>query len=135
MKEIEDYYLRQAGSGLPAFVGSPVYQRGHGLGNIFSGLAKMIVPVLKTAGKKVLRQGLQSGTEVLGDVLEGRNFKKAVKRRSKEAGTALLSSAAKALSAPPPYPHPPPPGVPIKRRKTSKKRQSKRSSSNRDIFS
>ena len=49
--EYEDYYLAQArGGGFPVFVGNR--QRGQGLGNLFGGIARMVVPVLKEAVKR-----------------------------------------------------------------------------------
>ena len=89
----EDYYIQQAktGNGLPIFIGG---QRGRGLGGILSGLARMIVPVLKKGGKALLKEGVKAGTHIIGDVLEGENFKTSVKKRTKQSGSRLLKKAA-----------------------------------------
>ena len=89
----EDYYIQQAktGNGLPIFISG---QRGHGIGGILSGLARMIVPVLKKGGKALLKEGVKAGTHIIGDVLEGKNFKTSVKKRAKQSGAKLLKKAA-----------------------------------------
>lgn len=99
----EDYYLRQAGYGLPVFIGSR-YQRGHGLGNILGGLTRAIVPMLKRGGQAILKEGARSGMGVLSDVLAGQSFKQAAQKRSKEAGKRLLGRASQVLGAPPGQP-------------------------------
>lgn len=89
----DQYYLRQAtGAGLPVFSGA-VLQRGHGLGNILNSAFRAFMPALKTAGKALLHQGLQTGAHVLDDVVAGKNVKTAVKRRAKEGGHKLLHRA------------------------------------------
>ena len=79
-----DYYNRQAlhrGGGLvdiPYFAGAR-YQRGHGIGSIFSsifrGLRSIFPGVLKTVGKHALK----TGVNIAGDVLEGRRFQDSIK--------------------------------------------------------
>jgi len=63
MNDIERYYHAQAGGGgFPYYVGQ--YQRGHGIGSIFSSLFRTAVPFLtrglkaggKAIGKAVLRK-------------------------------------------------------------------------------
>jgi len=69
----------QHGSG---FVGLP-YQRGAGLGSLFRGLFRAILPVAKSGGKSVGRQALQTGTEIASDVLAGKSLKDAAEERGK----------------------------------------------------
>ena len=78
----EDYYSRQAGGGMPVFVGSR-YQRGHGLGSVLSGLfRRFIVPLFKTHGKTLALDALRTGMDVADDVLgSGRGFKESIKKR------------------------------------------------------
>ena len=45
-KDYENYYLKQAGEGLPGFHGTK-YQRGNGLGSILTGLFRVAAPLLK----------------------------------------------------------------------------------------
>ena len=132
----EDYYLRQAGSGLPVFVGYR-HQVGHGgLGNILGGLARMMVPVLKRSGKTLLQEGLRTGINVLGDISQGENVKKSIKKRAKESTTRIVDKANDALRSGAP------PGQPKKNNKkrplttqfsqSTQKRKRKRTSN--DVF-
>jgi hypothetical protein len=108
-KQYEDYYLNQAGSGLPVFTGGRV-QRGHGLGNVFSGLLRAAMPLLKSGTKALAKHGMKTGLQIAGDVLRGQKPKRAVRQRAQQAGTRLLSSGFQQLLAPP--------GRPAKRRST-----------------
>ena len=91
----EDHYMKQAyGGGLPVFIGG---QRGRGLGGIFNGLARMIIPVLKRTGKTVLKEGLRSGVDVLGDIVSGQNVKSSFKKRAKQAGTRLVDQSIRSI--------------------------------------
>ena len=56
----ENYYLNQIGHGTPYFSGA-AYQKGYGLGGIFSSIAKSVVPLIKSGAKAVGKQVLQSG--------------------------------------------------------------------------
>ena len=81
---------------MPIFVGNR-FQRGHGLGNILGGLARMVVPILKQTGKAVLKEGIRAGSNILNDVGTGQNFKQSIKRRFKQSGVKLVKKAASAL--------------------------------------
>ena len=85
----ENYYLQQAGSGIPAYAGVPS-QRGHGLGSILGGLFRGALPLLKNIGKTVGKQLLKSGLEVASDVVSGQKFKTSMKRRAREGASTLL---------------------------------------------
>jgi hypothetical protein len=78
----EDYYCRQNGGGsLPVFAGART-QRGHGLGNILSGLfRKIVLPFVKRNAKMVGTRALKTGMEVADDVMEGKSFKDSLKTR------------------------------------------------------
>ena len=88
------YYLRQAqhGSGLPHFHGLSV-QRGSGLGNILNAGLRMILPGIKSVGKAVLKQGVSTGANILGDVLGGESVKTSARRRATEGGQMLMNRA------------------------------------------
>ena len=88
----EEYYLNQAGSGLPVFVGSR-HMKGHGIGNVLSGLVRMAVPILKKTGKAVLREGVRTGIGILDDVTRGANIKKSLKNRAQQSGNRLIQNA------------------------------------------
>ena len=85
----------------------PVYrsyiglQRGRGLGSLFSGLIKVLVPTLKTAGRTALKISKHPLTRQIGkhvgkvavgtlsDVHSGTPIKESLKRRLKEEGSAF----------------------------------------------
>ncbi len=139
-KLYDDYYLRQVGSGLPAFTGART-QRGHGLGNIFSGLVRAAMPLVKSGVKALGKQGMKTGLQIAGDVLSGQKPKRTIRQRGKQAGQQLLHKALHQFITPPP------PGKPHKRRQqrgikrrapghtVSSARATKRSRSRKDIFS
>jgi hypothetical protein len=93
----ENYYTQQAGGGIPVFNG-PAYQRGHGLGNIFGGLIRSAVPLLKQGLKAVGKKALQTGVQVADDVIGGQSLKDSVKKRAKTAGKELLGSVGSEIS-------------------------------------
>ncbi len=79
------YYLQQAqqtGHGA-AFAGVP-YQRGGGLGSIFRGLFRAILPVAKSVGRAVGKQALRTGAAIASDVADGANFKESAKKHGRE---------------------------------------------------
>ena len=49
-KAYESYYLSQVGDGMPYFAGARV-QQGYGLGNLFSSIAKSVLPLIKKGAK------------------------------------------------------------------------------------
>ena len=81
-----DYYANQSGGGaMPVFVGRR-HQRGHGLAQTIGGLFKRFVvpfvaPHAKRIGKHILGNVAKTGMEAVGDVMEGRSVKEAVKER------------------------------------------------------
>jgi len=74
------------------------YQRGAGLGTIFSSLMRYALPFLKSAGKAVAKQGLQTGIDLAGDVLAGQNIKAATKRRVRTGARKLYKKAVNKLN-------------------------------------
>lgn len=84
----KDYYLKQAGCGLPVYAGSR-HQKGHG---IFSNLFRFAVPLLKKAGIGLAKHLLNTGSNILGDVSAGEPIKQAAKKRFIETGKNVLSS-------------------------------------------
>ena len=70
--QIEEYYTRQAGTGIAGYSGVR-YQKGNGFfGRLITGA---VLPVLRYLG----RQALKTGANVAQDVLDGQEFNKAVK--------------------------------------------------------
>jgi len=81
----EDYYSPQNGGEIPVFVGRK-FQRGHGLGSFLGGfIRRLVLPFVKTHGKKMLASAVKTGMQVADDVMEGQNFKESAKRRLPEA--------------------------------------------------
>lgn len=83
----EDYYRNQSGGAgtIPVFTGRR-YQRGHGLAQTIGGLFKrfvvpLVAPHAKRIGKQILGNVAKTGMEVVGDVMEGRSAKEAIKER------------------------------------------------------
>ena len=50
-KAYENYYLSQVGHGMPYFSGARI-QQGYGLGNLFSSIAKSVLPLVKSGAKQ-----------------------------------------------------------------------------------
>ncbi len=72
------------GAGMSVFHGFP-HQRGHGIGGIFKGLLRMIIPMAQRAGKTIGKQALRAAAHVAEDVAEGQSLEGAVKRRAAQA--------------------------------------------------
>ena len=101
----DDYYARQVGGALPYFTGARV-QRGHGFGSLFSGLLRTVAPLIKRGAVALGKRALATGAQIAGDVVAGKNVKKAAKRRATAAGRNLMQSLLNT---------PPPPGKRVKR--------------------
>ena len=90
----QNYYLNQVGHGLPYFNGAK-YQQGYGLGNIFSSIAKTVLPLVKSGSKAIGKQVFHSGVGFASAVLSGKNAKQSAIDRAKAAGSNLLKAAAR----------------------------------------
>ena len=93
------------GGALPYFTGARV-QRGHGFGSLFSGLLRTVAPLIKRGAVALGKRALATGAQIAGDVVAGKNVKKAAKRRATAAGRNLMQSLLNT---------PPPPGKRVKR--------------------
>lgn len=91
------YYHSQALQHGSGFAAALPYQRGSGLGSLFKGIFRAILPVAKSVGKNVGRQALQTGTEIAADVLAGKSIKDAAQERGKIGASKLLNKASKNL--------------------------------------
>ena len=94
----DDYYARQVGGALHYFTGARV-QRGHGFGSLFSGLLRTVAPLIRRGAVALGKRALTTGAQIAGDVVAGKNVKKAAKRRATDAGRKLMHSL---LNTPPP---------------------------------
>ena len=86
----DSYFLSQAGNG---YYKGQLYQRGHGLGNVFKGLFKFLAPIAKSVGKSVGKQALTTGLDIAQDLVEGKSIKEAAKQRLKEGIAAQVIKA------------------------------------------
>jgi hypothetical protein len=75
-----NYYVSQSGNGIPIYYGARM-QRGHGLGQIFGGLFRQAMPMLKRGLSYLGRQAVKTGAQVIGDVIDGQSFGAAAKSR------------------------------------------------------
>ena len=80
---IHHYQQTGAGSSYPVFRGTP-YQAGYGIGNILSNVFKGLVPVLKRGALTAAKTAAKSGAQAIGDVIEGKSIKEALKTRAIE---------------------------------------------------
>ena len=116
-----DYYARQVGGALPYFAGARI-QRGHGFDSLFSGHLRSVASLIKRGALALGKSALTTGAQIAGDVVAGRNVKKAAKRRATAAGRHMMQ---KLLSTPPPpgkrIKHATPPNKRIKRGATHRR--------------
>ena len=75
----------------------PYGQGGNGLGGRLRSLFRTATPFLKTTvkkvGKRLLNTGLDTGMQIVQDVMNGQPVKKAAKTRAKSAGKSFLQGA------------------------------------------
>ena len=89
---------RGRGSAMTYFRGTQ-HQRGSGLGSLFSGLFRAVMPMAKTALKAVGREALRTGVAVAGDALSGQDGVQSLERRSRQAAGKLLKRVDRQLGA------------------------------------
>ena len=94
----DDYHARQVGGALHYFTGARV-QRGHGFGSLFSGLLRTVAPLISRGAVALRKRALTTGAQTAGDVVAGKNVKKAAKRRATASDRKLMHSL---LNTPPP---------------------------------
>ena len=93
---------------------SNIHSRGHGFGSLFSGLLRTVAPLIKRGAVALGKRALATGAQIAGDVVAGKNVKKAAKRRATAAGRNLMQSLLNT---------PPPPGKRVKRIKRTAPRR------------
>ncbi len=77
-------YFAQSGKGAISVFQGQRYQRGSGIGSIFKGLLRFILPIAKSAGQTLGKQALKTGARIATDVAEGRNFGEALAQHGAE---------------------------------------------------
>ena len=89
LKAYQSYYLNQIWSGGSLFSDAP-FQNEYGLGGIFSDLAKLIMPLIKSGAKAIGKQALKGGLSLASDIFAGKDTKKAAVERAKMAVSSLF---------------------------------------------
>lgn len=88
--QIAEYYMKQAGEGIPGYAGIR-YQKGHGFfGRMVSGA---VIPMLKKVLPFLGKTALTTGLDIAKDVTSGESFKRAAKTRLREAGRTVEDKA------------------------------------------
>lgn len=71
------------------------YQKGHGLGSLFSSLLRGALPLLKSGAKYVGKRVLSTGMKTAGDIIRGENPKTAFKKRLLMEGEDILDDVSR----------------------------------------
>ncbi len=87
----------QLGGSPIVFRGYP-YQRGSGLGSIFKGLLRMVLPLAKQAGKAIGKEALVTGANVARDVAEGQDIVESLKLQGRRGGKRLVKKGVRSLT-------------------------------------
>lgn len=88
--EYKSFYEQSGGIYIPPIYQGTKYQKGYGLGSIFSGLLKSAVPLLKKGAMALGKTAVKTGVNIAKDSLAGKNLKSAFKDNVKSAGKDLL---------------------------------------------
>jgi hypothetical protein len=82
----DDYV--QIGRGLdeafPIYRGGPVFQRGTGIGDVFRGVLRFFMPLIRHAGVALRNEALNTGHRIIEQVKEGQPLKQALIEESKK---------------------------------------------------
>jgi hypothetical protein len=88
----EDHVQQQYGAGHEYFRG-PMFQRGYGkqsgagIGDVFRGIWRFFLPMLKQVGVAGAEEALHRGQQILGHIKEGEPVKEAVMKAIKQHGS------------------------------------------------
>ena len=74
------HHYQRGGGTYSVFRGAP-NQAGHGIGSALSGFFKGLLPMLKRTGATAVKSLVKTGTDVLADVIEGKNVTSSLKQR------------------------------------------------------
>lgn len=94
VKDFENFYVNQAGNGIPYYQGQP-FQKGYGIGGWFKRLFRTALPFITKGAKSVGKEVLRTGTQIANDLLDGRNIKESAELRARETGRKLAKKAVK----------------------------------------
>ena len=90
----EQYYSSQAGNGIDYYSGRNYMPRqyGNGIGNFLRPLGRMLTPLLKKGAKSVGRNLLNTGVDIVKDLIDGQSLKESAGARFKETGRNMLGA-------------------------------------------
>lgn len=80
-----EYYLNQAGSGFSNVYSAPIYQKGYGIGSFLGGLFRAVYPILKKGATILGSECLNSGKNIISDIVSNQDPQLVIKKRGKEA--------------------------------------------------
>lgn len=80
-----EYYLNQAGSGFSNVYSAPIYQKGYGIGSFLGGLFRTVLPILKKGATVLGSECLNSGKNIISDIVSNQDPEIVIKKRGKEA--------------------------------------------------
>lgn len=96
---IEDVLEGQSGGSL-IYEGYP-YQRGYGVQRgtgFLRNLLRFLMPSVKSVGRALAKEGLSTGSRILGDLSEGKNFKESVIDEGRQGVKNLVDKAHRKMS-------------------------------------
>lgn len=79
------YYLNQAGCGFSNVYSAPIYQKGYGIGSFLGGLFRTVLPILKKGATILGSECLNSGKNIISDIVANEDPERVIKKRGKEA--------------------------------------------------
>jgi hypothetical protein len=92
-------HLQQNGAGQPyEYFRGPMFQRGYGIqrgagiGNVFRGLWRFFLPMLKQVGMAGAEEAIHRGQKILGHIKEGDPLKEAVLKGMQQHGSGSLKA-------------------------------------------
>lgn len=88
LNNYDRYYMAQAGNGIAHYKGIP-NMRGHGIGQLLSGLFRSVFPMFKSGARALGREAIRTGSNVVSDLLQDKPLKQSLKTRLREGGTNL----------------------------------------------
>ena len=89
----------QTGGWVPVYIGSK-YQKGHGLGSVFSGMLKSALPMIKKGAIGLAKTAAEAGLNIAKDGIEGKNIKNSLANNLKLAGSNLLQKSINYVASP-----------------------------------
>lgn len=95
-----NYFDQQVGNGITVYKGSPMI--GYGVGSFFSGVARRLLPIVKTKAIKLAKHGLSAGVNMGTDILNGSDVKSSARKRLRDEGLGILDELNNVLTTPRP---------------------------------